>query len=54
MIKVTASLDTAVTVGIFPEVLTATPPRPNSDGMKPLDNRRIILQSLEAFKEFFD
>jgi hypothetical protein len=36
-----------VMIGHVPEL-----PRPNREGMKPLDNRRIILQCYEAFKQF--
>ena len=60
-IKVTAALVTSVGGGVYPRVATTVyahvpdVPRPNrrwSEGMKPLDNRRIILSCYEAFKQF--
>lgn len=46
----TFPLTTTVVIGHVPDI-----PRPNrrfSEGMKPLDNRRAILQCYEAFKKF--
>ncbi len=43
-------LSPAIVAGHVPDL-----PRPNrrfSEGMKPLDNRRVILQCYEAFKQF--
>lgn len=60
-IRVTQELAKAVAHGTFPTerfiVYSHTPvlPRPRrrlSEGMKPLDNRKIILQCYEAFKKF--
>ncbi|KAJ6471200.1 hypothetical protein DFH09DRAFT_1220454 [Mycena vulgaris] len=57
-ITVTASLNDAVKTGVFPAVATTVYrhiprlPRRNSEGMKHLDNRPILLQYLEAFKSF--
>ncbi|KAJ7474856.1 hypothetical protein FB451DRAFT_1246845 [Mycena latifolia] len=57
-ITVTASLNDAVKTGSFPAVATTVYrhvprlPRRNSDGMKHLANRPILLQYLEAFKQF--
>jgi len=59
-IKVTAELVTSVSEGTNPQVATIVyahapdVPRPNrrwSEGMKPLDNRHIILSCYEAFKQ---
>jgi hypothetical protein len=58
-IPVTTALLQALTTASYPEeettVLKFIPPvsdqqRYRTDGMRPLDNRRIILQCLEAFK----
>jgi hypothetical protein len=46
----TFPLTPTVVIGHVPDI-----PRPNrrfSEGMKPLDNRRAILQCYEAFKKF--
>lgn len=60
-IRVTKGLADAVTYGAFPPVPTVVHfhvpavPRPHrllSEGMKPLDNRHIILRCYEAFKRF--
>ncbi|KAK0464768.1 uncharacterized protein EV420DRAFT_1062917 [Desarmillaria tabescens] len=60
-IPVTQELTRCVESGQFPPAPTIVPghvpdlPRPNhrfSEGMKPLDNRRAILQCYEAFKKF--
>ena len=60
-IRVTKELADAVTYGAFPSVPTVVhfhvPPVPRpyrrlSEGMKPLDNRRIVLRCYEAFKKF--
>ncbi|KAE9398240.1 hypothetical protein BT96DRAFT_1020243 [Gymnopus androsaceus JB14] len=60
-IPVTQELNRCVIGGIFPSTPTIVTghvpviPRPNSrfsEGMKPLDNRRIILECFEAFKKF--
>jgi hypothetical protein len=62
-IKVTAALVTSVGGGVYPQVASTVYahvpniPRPNrrwSEGMKPLDNRQIILSCCEAFKQFVD
>ncbi|KAF8546990.1 hypothetical protein OG21DRAFT_1394243, partial [Imleria badia] len=55
-IKVTADLDHCVRRGQFPAVQTIvyrhTPrvPRRRSDGMRPLDNRELMLRCYEAFR----
>jgi hypothetical protein len=55
-IKVTKDLDHCVQYGQFPAVQTIvyrhTPrvPRRRSDGMRPLDNRELILRCYEAFR----
>jgi hypothetical protein len=55
-IKVTKDLDHCVQYGRFPAVQTIvyrhTPrvPRRRSDGMRPLDNRELILRCYEAFR----
>jgi hypothetical protein len=57
-IRVTADLDRAVRDGQYPGAPTFvcrhTPrvPRRRSDGMRPLDKRRLVLQCFEAFKKF--
>jgi hypothetical protein len=60
-INVTTELITSVGGGVYPDIPTVvyahipSIPRPNrrwSEGMKPLDNRRIILSCYEAFKKF--
>ncbi|KAF8527400.1 hypothetical protein BU17DRAFT_39503 [Hysterangium stoloniferum] len=57
-IEVTADLDMCVRGGTYPATRTIverhTPrvPSRRSDGMKPLDNRILILQCYEAFKQF--
>ena len=60
-IRVTKELSDAVIYGTFPKTTTVVyfhvPPVPRpygrlSEGMKPLDNRRIVLQCYEAFKQF--
>ena len=60
-IKVTVALVTSVAGGVYPPATTIVYahipdiPRPNqrwNEGMKPLDNRRIILSCYEAFKQF--
>ena len=60
-IHVTTNLVTSVGGGVYPDAPTVvyahipSVPRPNrrwSEGMKPLDNRRIILSCYEAFKKF--
>ncbi|KAF9053180.1 hypothetical protein BJ165DRAFT_1523902 [Panaeolus papilionaceus] len=57
-IKVTADLDQCVRLGQYPEAQTIvyrhTPrvPRRRSDGMRPLDNRKLVLRCYEAFKKF--
>jgi len=60
-IKVTAELVTNVGGGVYPQAATTVyahvpdVPRPNrrwAEGMKPLDNRRVILSCYEAFKQF--
>ena len=60
-IPVTQDLSRSVERGQFPPTPTVVTghvpdlPRPNrrfSEGMKPLDNRRSILQCYEAFKRF--
>ncbi|KAJ7484046.1 hypothetical protein B0H11DRAFT_1196636 [Mycena galericulata] len=57
-VTVTTSLNDAVKTGVFPAVATTVYrhiprlPRRNSDGMKHFDNRPILLQYFEAFKEF--
>ncbi|TEB23377.1 hypothetical protein FA13DRAFT_1420359 [Coprinellus micaceus] len=61
-INVTAELVTAISGGGYPETLTVVyahlpvvPRRPHrrwGEGMKPLDNRRVILSCYEAFKRF--
>ena len=61
MIPITQDLSRSVERGQFPPTPTVVTghvpdlPRPNrrfSEGMKPLDNRRSILQCYEAFKRF--
>ncbi|KAN0080323.1 hypothetical protein V8E55_009889 [Tylopilus felleus] len=60
-IGVTAALVTSVGGGVYPQAVTTVYahvpniPRPNrrwSEGMKPLDNRQVILSCYEAFKQF--
>jgi hypothetical protein len=60
-IKVSAALVTCVGGGAYPQAATTVYahipqiPRPNrrwSEGMKPLDNREVILSCYEAFKQF--
>ena len=57
-IKVTADLDHCVRFGLYPETQTVvyrhTPrvPGRRSDGMRPLDNRKLVLRCYEAFKKF--
>ena len=60
-IRVTKGLADAVTYGFFPPLPTVVHfhvpavPRPHHrlrEGMKPLDNRHIILRCYEAFKRF--
>ncbi|KAK2467959.1 hypothetical protein APHAL10511_000254 [Amanita phalloides] len=57
-IKVTAELNSAVIGGIFPDnamvVYRHTPrlPRRDSEGMRSLENRTILLQYYQAFKAF--
>jgi len=60
-IKVTAALVTSIGGGAYPQVATTVYahipniPRPKchwSEGMKPLDNRQVILSCYEAFKQF--
>jgi len=60
-INVTTELVTSVGGGVYPDTPTVvyahipSIPRPNrrwSEGMKPLDNRQIILSCYEAFKVF--
>jgi hypothetical protein len=57
-IKVTADLDQCIRFGQYPETQTVvyrhTPrvPRRRSDGMRPLDNRKLVLRCYEAFKKF--
>ena len=57
-IKVTAMLNDAVVTGRYPAVETIVfrhiprLPRRNSEGMKPLDNRSVIIRYLEAFRQF--
>ena len=56
-ITVTADLDHCVRFGQYPETQTVvyrhTPrvPRRRSDGMRPLDNRKLVLRCYEAFKK---
>ncbi|KAF9059189.1 hypothetical protein BDP27DRAFT_1431667 [Rhodocollybia butyracea] len=60
-IPVTQELQYGVMTGTFPDTPTIVTghvpmiPRPNrssNEGMKPLDNRRAILQCYEAFKQY--
>jgi hypothetical protein len=57
-IKITADLDQAVRFGQYPESQTVvyrhTPrvPKRRSDGMRPLENRRLMVQCYEGFKKF--
>jgi hypothetical protein len=57
-IQVTADLDRCVRFGHYPATQTVvyrhTPrvPRRRSDGMRPLDNRKLVLRCYEAFKKF--
>jgi hypothetical protein len=57
-VKVTADLDRSVRFGLYPATETVvyrhTPrvPRRRSDGMRPLDNRELVLRYYEAFKKF--
>jgi hypothetical protein len=57
-IKVTAALNNAVVTGMYPVVETIVLrhiprlPRCNSEGMKPLDNRSILIRYLQAFRRF--
>ena len=56
-VKVTADLDHSVRFGQYPETQTVvyrhTPRVPErSDGMRPLDNRKLVLRCYEAFKKF--
>ncbi|KAJ7599028.1 hypothetical protein C8J56DRAFT_815343 [Mycena floridula] len=56
-ITVTKALNNAVVTGTFPATQTIiyrhTPrlPRRNSEGMKPLDNRALLIRYFQAFKE---
>jgi len=56
-IRVTADLDHCVRHGLYPAAQTVvyrhTPrvPRRRSDGMRPLDNRGVILRCYEAFRQ---
>jgi len=57
-IEVTADLDRSVRFGQYPEAKTVVyrhTPRVQSrrdDGMRPLDNRKLVLRCYEAFKKF--
>jgi hypothetical protein len=57
-VKVTAELDRSIRFGQYPATETIiyhhTPrvPRRRSDGMRPLDNRKLVLRCYEAFKKF--
>jgi hypothetical protein len=57
-ISVSAALNNAVKTGVFPVAATIVYrhiprlPRRNSDGMKNLANRSVLLRYLEAFKQF--
>jgi hypothetical protein len=57
-IRVTNDLDHCVRHGLYPATKTTvhrhTPrvPRRRSDGMRPLDNRELILRCYEAFRQF--
>ncbi|KAF8628618.1 hypothetical protein AX17_005953 [Amanita inopinata Kibby_2008] len=56
-IKVTTDLDNSIRFGQYPAMQTVvyrhTPrvPRRRSDGMRPLENRRLVLRCYEAFKK---
>ncbi|KAF7783848.1 hypothetical protein Agabi119p4_13 [Agaricus bisporus var. burnettii] len=55
-IPITQTLETHIAFGIYPPDETVVTycyppvPRPHSEGMKPLDNRRKVLKCYEAFK----
>jgi len=57
-INVSMELATAVREGVYPESPTIVyehipdVPGPLSEGMRPLDNRRVIMSCFEAFKKF--
>ena len=57
-VKVTAELNNAIVTGSFPAVETIVLrhiprlPRRNSEGMKPLENRNVIVRYFEAFRRF--
>jgi hypothetical protein len=57
-VTVTADLDRCVRFGEYPSIPTVvhrhTPrvPRRRSDGMRPLDNRKLVLRCYEGFKKF--
>jgi hypothetical protein len=57
-IKITAGLNDAVVSGTFPGIETVVfrhiprLPRRKSEGMKPLDNRSVIVRYFEAFRQF--
>ncbi|OBZ77336.1 hypothetical protein A0H81_02791 [Grifola frondosa] len=57
-IRVTVALNKAVMEGTYPPTATIVDryipriPRPHSEGMRPVDNRGLILRHFEAFKRF--
>jgi hypothetical protein len=51
-VKVTADLNRSVRFGLYPATDTPRVPRRRSDGMRPLDNRELVLRYYEAFKKF--
>ncbi|KAG0694822.1 hypothetical protein DFH29DRAFT_300646 [Suillus ampliporus] len=62
-VEVTAALVTTVAGGVYPEAQTTVYahipniPRPNRrwrEGMRPLDNRAVIMSCYEAFERFVD
>jgi len=59
-INISMELATAVSQGVYPEsptiVYAHVPdvPGPLTEGMRPLDNRRVILSCFEAFKKFIN
>jgi len=60
LIPITKELNDNITVGTYPNIQTIVQrfipivPRRVSDGMKPIENRKKILQCFEAFKKFVD
>jgi len=60
LVPVTDELNNCIITGMYPKLKTVVKrylpiiPRRTSDGMKPIENRKKILQCFEGFKEFVD